>query len=103
MPSTDPNDYMSEMAKVDSQLDMRALLCDILNAFGGRHVFANEVVENLRASELGSTGRTQGNNNILVALQKFGHVEGEGGDEDIPSVEAELRQALSKTSTPDEE
>lgn len=99
MPPIDPNALMKEMASADAELDIRALLLGIMNAFGGLSVFAVEVVENLRASELGSSSRTQGYNNIMGALQKFGHVDSVDDGEDAESIEAQLRLLASETKT----
>ena len=100
MPPVTPNSLMKDMASADAELDIRALLCSIMNAFGGQDVFATEVVENLHASDKGSSARTTGYNNIMQALQRFGHIDGGDDGADATSVEAELRRVLN--TTPDE-
>jgi len=94
MKTLDPDLLMRQLSGANSAIDIRNLLGEVMNSFGGQTVFANELVESIRAAEAGSTVKLNGLTSVMRAMLQHGYVGGDDETMDEESIKAQIADII---------
>ena len=96
MSRLDPDALMQQISHADATTDVRLLLAELMNSWGGQKAFSDELVESARNAESGSSAHLGVMTAVLRAYLQHGHVgdDEEGADEE--SVRATMRTIIAE-------
>lgn len=92
-----PFDLVRKMSRAEDLIDVKVILCEVVDLFGGPQAFAAELVHSIQAAEEGKPLHINAMTTLMKALLSFGYVADGDGVDDEESIIATLEDVLKES------